>query len=319
MYLKYLASIVFLALTIPVVAQVDTAQSTYGTYFFEGDEVVFEFDSRAYEQAVHESNGAVIDFADLDILKVAVSGNFNNWSSKGWKMRRIDAYRFQVRKHLKDFKDAPNWQFKFLINGSYWVTPDPEQQKKGVLSIYDIKNPDAPTPVVSDTGNVQFSLKGHTLADHVILTGSFNNWDEEAIHMKPTGEGWVIHLTLTPGVYEYKFIVDGKWMEDPRNTEARLNQYSTLNSVLRVDAPVRFELEGFTNANQVIIAGSFNNWNTSALHMQRSETGWWTELPLTGGKHQYKFIVDGNWMTDPANPRTETDSEGNLNSVLFVH
>lgn len=29
-----------------------------------------------------------------------------------------------------------------------------------------------------------------------------------------------------------------------------------------------------------------------------------------------KFIVDGNWITDPANSTTEADGQGNINSVL---
>ena len=46
---------------------------------------------------------------------------------------------------------------------------------------------------------------------------------------------------------------------------------------------------------------------------------WRVNIPLTGGKHHYKFIVDGQWLTDPSNPIIEDDGGGNLNSVLFVH
>ena len=35
------------------------------------------------------------------------------------------------------------------------------------------------------------------------------------------------------------------------------------------------------------------------------------------GKHQYKFIVEGNWMHDPTRP-TETDKDGNVNNVITV-
>jgi len=82
-------------------------------------------------------------------------------------------------------------------------------------------------------------------------------------------------------------------MEDPANPEKRRNQYSTFNSVLRVTKSVRFELEGYQDARTVILSGSFNDWNDKALKMRRTETGWALEVPLTGGKHLYKFIVDG--------------------------
>ena len=35
------------------------------------------------------------------------------------------------------------------------------------------------------------------------------------------------------------------------------------------------------------------------------------------GRHQYKFIVEGNWMHDPTRP-TETDRDGNVNNVITV-
>lgn len=318
MYLKYPASILFLFLAQCALAQVDTSKSSYGAYFFENEDVVFEFDRRDYEKAFQGSNGKLVDFADIDISKVSVSGNFNNWSEQGWTMKRIDKNRFQLRKRLQEFKDAPNWQFRFLINGTYMVAADRVPKIRGQVEKYDIKNPNAPKPTVSDTGNVRFYLKGYTHAKQVILTGDFNNWDEGAIRMKRSGDGWVIHLSLKPGVYEYKFIADGAWTEDPANREKRRNQYMTYNSVLRVSTPVLFELQGYKDARQVILAGSFNNWNESEPKMRRTESGWRIEIPLVGGKHLYKFIIDGNWITDPANRRIETDIEGNQNSVLFV-
>ena len=114
-------------------AQVDTVKIPYGAYYFEGDEVVFEFDRRAYESAFRTADSARVDFADLDILQVTVSGDFNNWSKEGWVMQRVDTHRFRLRKHLKDFTDAPNWQFKFVINGHYWAPSKEDLKKKGAL------------------------------------------------------------------------------------------------------------------------------------------------------------------------------------------
>ena len=73
-----------------------------------------------------------------------------------------------------------------------------------------------------------------------------------------------------------------------------------------------------TEAKTVILAGSFNQWNEHADQMHRTASGWGIELPPGTGKHTYKFIVDGQWMTDPANPRRETAWDGHVNSVLLV-
>ncbi len=77
------------------------------------------------------------------------------------------------------------------------------------------------------------------------LWAPFNNWDEQNYRMKAVNGGWEMHLSLPPGVYEYKFIVDGQWMHDPANPEKRRNQYDTFNSVLRVAQNTVFELNGF--------------------------------------------------------------------------
>jgi hypothetical protein len=37
---------------------------------------------------------------------------------------------------------------------------------------------------------------------------------------------------------------------------------------------------------------------------------------LPAGTYQYKFIVDGNWLVDPNNPRSIHDRRGFHNSLL---
>lgn len=302
-------------LAVSATAQVDTTKSPYGQYFFEGEDVVFEFDRRQYAKAVRAADNANIDFGDIDVTKVAVSGNFNNWSWDDWKMQQVDKYRYRLRKKVSDLKGQPNWQFKFVINGAYWTQPKVKQQ--GALINYDLKNPDKATKP-DEKGNVLFQLKGYTDRKKVILSGTFNHWDERALEMKKNTSGWELRLTLKPGTYEYKFIADGEWLHDPANSNTKVNEHQTLNSVLYVTTPVRFTLPGYMEAKQVIVSGSFNLWNQTALPMTRTATGWALEVPLVGGKHHYKFIVDGNWVLDPANRRTETTWDGHENSVVMV-
>jgi hypothetical protein len=52
--------------------------------------------------------------------------------------------------------------------------------------------------------------------------------------------------------------------------------------------------------------------------MEKTETGWELPLYLREGTHAYKFIVDGNWITDPENPVTRPDGAGNLNSFIGI-
>jgi hypothetical protein len=79
-----------------------------------------------------------------------------------------------------------------------------------------------------------------------------------------------------------------------------------------------FKLRGYADARLVVLAGSFNNWNESQLLFAREGDEWVCRVDLTPNRYAYKFVVDGNWMLDPANPDTEEDEYGNLNSVLIV-
>lgn len=79
-----------------------------------------------------------------------------------------------------------------------------------------------------------------------------------------------------------------------------------------------FKLQGYAEAHVVVLAGSFNNWNESQLLFAREGDAWVCRIDLTPDRYTYKFIVDGNWILDPANAETEEDEYGNLNSVLVI-
>ena len=79
-----------------------------------------------------------------------------------------------------------------------------------------------------------------------------------------------------------------------------------------------FRLKGYAEASIVALAGSFNNWNQSEFIFGKEGDEWVCRIDLEPGKHAYKFIVDGNWLLDPANPNTEDDDYGVKNSVIIV-
>lgn len=79
-----------------------------------------------------------------------------------------------------------------------------------------------------------------------------------------------------------------------------------------------FRLSGYPNARIVAVAGSFNNWNQSQFLFTRVGDEWICKINLPPGKYEYKFIVDGNWLVDPRNPKTKNDDRGNENSVLVA-
>ncbi len=72
-------------------------------------------------------------------------------------------------------------------------------------------------------------------AQRVYLSGEFNRWSLDATPMKRQSDGrWEATVTLPPGRYEYKFVVDGQWVPDVKAKENVRNRYGTLNSVIEV-------------------------------------------------------------------------------------
>jgi len=53
-------------------------------------------------------------------------------------------------------------------------------------------------------------------AKKVSLVGEFNNWNPDVDPMQRDGNGiWSKTKKLSSGNMEYKFLVDGKWIQDP--------------------------------------------------------------------------------------------------------
>lgn len=74
-------------------------------------------------------------------------------------------------------------------------------------------------------------------AREVFIAGSFNEWNPRTTALTARGEGnWGIDLQLGPGRYEYRFVVDGQWLEDPKSPEHTANPFGELNSVLQIRA-----------------------------------------------------------------------------------
>jgi hypothetical protein len=72
-------------------------------------------------------------------------------------------------------------------------------------------------------------------AQTVLLAGSFNDWQPEAMPLNREGEGhWSIELMLKPGRYEYRFVVDGEWRDDPLARRYAANPFGGVNSVVEV-------------------------------------------------------------------------------------
>jgi 1,4-alpha-glucan branching enzyme len=82
---------------------------------------------------------------------------------------------------------------------------------------------------------VQFELLAPD-AQKVYLAGNFDNWDTRANPMKKDKKGkWKITVSLKPGRYEYRFLKDGDWENDPACCDCVPNEFGSQNCVRIVE------------------------------------------------------------------------------------
>ncbi len=82
---------------------------------------------------------------------------------------------------------------------------------------------------------IRFSIQAPK-AKTVRLAGDFTDWEASPLTMRRSKQGsatFATSVTLPPGTYEYKFIVDGAWVEDP-SAMRMPNPFGTSNSVVTV-------------------------------------------------------------------------------------
>jgi hypothetical protein len=72
-------------------------------------------------------------------------------------------------------------------------------------------------------------------AKEVFLAGDFTRWKEGAIPMQKREDGdWTASVKLPPGTYNYLFIVDHEWRDDPECVTRIRNQFGGFNSVRQI-------------------------------------------------------------------------------------
>lgn len=114
-----------------------------------------------------------------------------------------------------------------------WETGKREFGISTVVEIADIFDVSV-DEIVRQRPKTSFELDAPS-ANEVLLIGDFNSWNASGLRLKKDKTGlWKLELELKPGRYEYKFIVDGKWQNDPLNANTVLNSYGTTNSVKEI-------------------------------------------------------------------------------------
>lgn len=244
-------------------------------------------------ESVRQKEDSIFTFkyaGNSKVGSVYLSGTFNDWSTMSIPMKK-NGDQWQVDIALNEGKHL----YKFIVDGR-WIT-DP----------FNLQNEDdyqGNNNSVFFVANYSFRLKGYTDAKRVYLSGNFNDWRESELRMKINNGTWELPIYLDEGIHSYKFIVDKEWILDPANPSVRSDGQGNENSFITSGEPFIFKTEAFDTADELILCGSFNNWNETELPMIKKWGKWEVAFPVKPGNYEYKYIVDGVWRQDPYNPHS---------------
>jgi 1,4-alpha-glucan branching enzyme len=216
----------------------------------------------------HEiGDGILFRYYAPSARQVTLAGSFNNWGGTQGGGR----YDTSIARLSDDDGDGiwsivvplppGRYQYKFVIDGGVRWEKDPSNQD--VASEGGIENSliVVPPTVAYDYGVITGTVIGgeerstvdreappppaivvvaievdFPAATEVFISGDFNAWEPAEHRLEKAGDGlFRITLELEPGTYEYKFVVDGTWVEDPGNPDAIPDPYGGVNSVLTVE------------------------------------------------------------------------------------
>jgi 1,4-alpha-glucan branching enzyme len=202
--------------------------------------------------------GVLFQYEAPAARQVNLAGSFNNWGGTQGGGRfdpNIDPMSSDEKGVWSIYVPLPpgRYQYKFVIDQIRWEkdpnNPDIENEtgyQNSLLVVSEGVKYDVPfislaaslenvgTRAVPKGSAVEFALKAPE-AKAVFVAGDFNNWTMDKDKMTKGQDGiWRIKMTIPPGKYQYKFVVDGQWKEDPENTKKIADPYGGFNSVIDV-------------------------------------------------------------------------------------
>lgn len=72
-------------------------------------------------------------------------------------------------------------------------------------------------------------------------------------------------------------------------------------------------------AKEVCLVGDFNGWEVCRTPLRENDPGVWRiRVHLPRGRHEYMFVVDGRWVTDPRAAMRIDDGFGSQNAVVLL-
>ena len=172
----------------------------------------------SWSQSAPQATAHGVDFPfEAPIPQTVRLADLDGWSANGNEMRPSGrAWPKIVPRPVEVAAEAP-------AVDTATATPAPQRRPPS-------------TPQVTADG-VMFALEAPE-AQTVQLAGDFNGWRVDGNEMQPAGRVWTKVVPLVPGRYCYRYVVDGRWQNDPLNPAVEPAPFGGYNSIVVVEDQV---------------------------------------------------------------------------------
>jgi phosphotransferase system HPr (HPr) family protein len=140
----------------------------------------------------------------------------------------------QLGRHIRDLPRNAVSKMRTRRAASVEPTGQGEWKEEG-MTLKNMPGTPAKRTPAKNNRKVRFELTAPAGSD-VFVAGTFNNWDprENPMRDNPNEGVFTATVSLPRGRHEYRFVVNGVWLSDPKCPEAVANAYGSLNSVIEV-------------------------------------------------------------------------------------
>jgi hypothetical protein len=198
---------------------------------------IVRLDNIVREKTVIEY-GVLITYKDRYAKDIKISGDFSNWRPLEMSRGKFGVWYY----FLKSEKIREPVRYKFIVDG-IWI-PDPENREKeddkagSYVSVIDAlpgREGRMLTYRFITPREVEFRIYKPD-AKFVSIVGDFNNWNPENDLLEKDDNGvWALQKRLSPGLYRYKYIVDGDWTLDLYNEKTASDDTGDICSLISIN------------------------------------------------------------------------------------
>ena len=81
---------------------------------------------------------------------------------------------------------------------------------------------------------------------------------------------------------------------------------------------VLFVVPAPQNTTRVVVVGDFNDWEATALSDEDGDGIWTGSIPLSPGRYEYGYLIDGRWWGEDPRADEHIQSFGEYSSVRYI-